>query len=168
MGGRGAAGRNGIFAGVARGGTVGNGGKPEYFRSTGASLGCDVKRGGLFGRRWSSFRCSCSQPYPLAMARRRTLWLTICFLGLVLLGTVIVLSTTSYYLAINDNAYIDEQDFTPHPHHTEPKVHDHARRPHYNASAPARIPRIIHQTWKSETLGRWATLAKGCRDMHPD
>jgi hypothetical protein len=109
------------------------------------------------------------------MARRRTLWITISLLGLVILGTLAVLSSTSYYLAINDNAYLDPLDFAPRPPYDAapppPPAGSSGRptRPQYNASAPERIPRIIHQTWKTETLpDRWKGLSKGCRDMHPD
>ena len=32
-----------------------------------------------------------------------------------------------------------------------------------------RVPRIIHQTWKSETLPpRWVNVSEGCKQMNPD
>jgi inositol phosphorylceramide mannosyltransferase catalytic subunit len=92
------------------------------------------------------------------MARRRTLWISLSLLGLVLFGTLVVLSSISYYLAIPDAAYIKDTDvdFTTRPNTTRP-------------SPPERIPRIIHQTWKSETLPeKWKALVQGCRDMMPD
>jgi mannosyltransferase OCH1-like enzyme len=92
---------------------------------------------------------------------------SISLLALVILGTVIVLTSTSYYLAINDAAYIDPKDFTPLP--TTGEVPEYPARPHVNATLPERIPRILHQTWKTETLPvRWRGLSQGCRDMHPD
>lgn len=101
------------------------------------------------------------------MARRRTLWLSISLLGLVILGTVIVLSSTTYYLAINKNAYIDEQEFNS-PSNYSNWIHTGVQSPPPNAKVE-RIPRIIHQTWKTETLpDRWKSLAEGCKDLHPD
>jgi mannosyltransferase OCH1-like enzyme len=114
------------------------------------------------------------------MARRRTLWISITLLGLVLLGTVIVLSTFSYYLAINDPAYLSELELEHSATYgdwvhklqseNDSPAHHSPDASHHKSDATAeRIPRILHQTWKSETLpDRWKGLAQGCRDMHPD
>lgn len=95
------------------------------------------------------------------MARVRTLYVLLSILGLFLLGTVIVLSSVSYYLAIDKAAYLS--DF-------EVPTLDNATR--WNATEHGqveRIPRIIHQTWKSETLPtRWKGISQACRDMMLD
>jgi mannosyltransferase OCH1-like enzyme len=89
--------------------------------------------------------------------RRRTVHILLLLLGLFLLGTVLVLSSVSYYLSIPELAYISEEEL---------------QTPHQNSSQhqkPERIPRIIHQTWKSETLPeRWQVVSEGCRSMMPD
>ena len=90
------------------------------------------------------------------MARRRVLQIVLTILALFLIGTVVVLSSISYYLSINEPAYItaDEVNFV---------LRD------YRHTIPERIPRIIHQTWKSESLpSKWENVSKGCREMMPD
>jgi inositol phosphorylceramide mannosyltransferase catalytic subunit len=93
--------------------------------------------------------------------RRRTVHILLLLLGLFLLGTVLVLSSVSYYLSIPDAAYISEEELTPTQNF-----------PHQNSSqhpTSERIPRIIHQTWKTETLPeKWRAVSEGCRDMMPD
>jgi mannosyltransferase OCH1-like enzyme len=95
------------------------------------------------------------------MARRRSLYIALWLLGLFLAGTVVVLSSVSYYLAIDPAAYLSDQ---------EVPVLDNTTR--WNASEHAqveRIPRIFHQTWKSETLpAQWQGISQACRDMMPD
>lgn len=95
------------------------------------------------------------------MARRRSILLFYTFLGLFLLGTVVVLSSVTTYLAINPAAYLSE---------SEVAILDSHER--WNASAHdqlERIPRILHQTWQSETLPvRWKGISQECRDMMPD
>ena len=93
--------------------------------------------------------------------RRRVFYILLVILGLVLAGTVVVLSSVTYYLAIDPDAYLSE---------TEVPILDNSTR--WNASDYGqieRIPRIIHQTWKSETLpAKWENVSQGCRDMMPD
>ncbi|TFY83950.1 hypothetical protein EWM64_g79 [Hericium alpestre] len=87
-------------------------------------------------------------------ARKRVLSIVLTLLALILLGTVAVLSSVSYYLAIPDAAYITEQELDAPPS---------------NNTAIERIPRIIHQTWKTETLPpRWKDISEECRAMMPD
>ncbi|CCM03152.1 uncharacterized protein FIBRA_05274 [Fibroporia radiculosa] len=96
------------------------------------------------------------------MFRRRTVYVCLSLLAAVLVGTVVVLSSISYYLAIGSKAYLTEVELDAP----------------FNSSAPwnatehgkiERIPRILHQTWKSETLPeKWANVSQGCRDMMPD
>jgi len=93
--------------------------------------------------------------------RRRTVHVLLFILALFLLGTVLVLSSVSYYLSIPDLAYITEKELndvsTPNNQNSS-----HHRR-------PERIPRIIHQTWKSETLpDRWQAVSEECRALMPD
>ena len=93
--------------------------------------------------------------------RRRTVYTLLCLLATFLVGTVVVLSSISYYLNIDPAAYITEDELNA--------PLDDAR---YNASQHGkveRIPRIIHQTWKSETLpDRWQNVSDGCRQLMPD
>ena len=94
-------------------------------------------------------------------SRRRSLQVFLIILALFLVGTVIVLSSVSYYLAIDPRAYL-----------TEEEVGYAEGDDLYNATAlgvKERIPRILHQTWKSETLpDRWKGISQECRDMMPD
>ena len=88
--------------------------------------------------------------------RRRTVYVFLCLLATVLVGTVVVLSSISYYLSIDYPAYITEEEVNFVLNDTTHAI-------------PARIPRIIHQTWKTETLpDKWANVSQGCRDMMPD
>ncbi|KAI0353597.1 hypothetical protein OH77DRAFT_1497294 [Trametes cingulata] len=90
------------------------------------------------------------------MVRRRTLYTLLGLLATVLVGTVVVLSSISYYLSIDLPAYITEDEVN--------RVLNDSQH-----AIPERIPRIIHQTWKSETLPpKWANVSQGCRDMMPD
>lgn len=96
------------------------------------------------------------------MARRATVVL-LSLLALILLGTIAVLSTISFYLAIDPAAYISEQELVSAPHNSY----------HNNASHASlhneKIPRIIHQTWKTDTLpDRWRVVSQGCKDLMPD
>lgn len=95
------------------------------------------------------------------MNKRRALYVSLSILALFLLGTVLVLSSVTYYLAVDPAAYISE---------SEVPLLDNTTR--WDAAAHGkveRIPRIIHQTWKSETLpARWRQISQECRDMMPD
>ena len=95
------------------------------------------------------------------MVRRRTVYTCLCLLAAVLVGTVIVLSSISYYLNIDLAAYITEDELDA--------PFDDSR---WNASQHGkveRVPRIIHQTWKSETLPKkWTKISQHCQDMMPD
>lgn len=93
--------------------------------------------------------------------RRRPLQIFLVILALVLIGTVIVLSSVSVYLRIAPAAYLTEEEVGP--------IEGDAT---WNATAAGkveRIPRIIHQTWKTETLpDRWKDISQECRNMMPD
>ncbi|KAF8556972.1 hypothetical protein OG21DRAFT_426575 [Imleria badia] len=95
------------------------------------------------------------------MAKRRTLHIALVFLALVLLGTLLVLSSVSYYLAINAAAYLSDLDV--------PTLDDSTRWNATQHGSVEHIPRIIHQTWKSETLPpKWKNISEACRDMMSD
>ncbi|KAF7793672.1 hypothetical protein EIP86_004787 [Pleurotus ostreatoroseus] len=95
------------------------------------------------------------------MFRRRTVYIALCLLAAVLVGTVIVLSSVSYYVSILPAAYI-----------TEAELDAPLGLARYNASQHGkleRVPRIIHQTWKTETLpDKWVEVSEHCREIMPD
>lgn len=87
------------------------------------------------------------------MPRRRTGQLSLTLLALFLVGTVVVLSTVSFYLKIDPDAYLSEDELS----------FDQYR------NISERIPRILHQTWKTETLpDKWSGISQECRDLMPD
>ena len=95
------------------------------------------------------------------MVRRRTVYTCLCLLAAVLVGTVIVLSSISYYLNIDPAAYISEDELDAPFNDSRWNASEHGK--------VERIPRIIHQTWKSETLPKkWEKISQHCRDMMPD
>lgn len=102
-----------------------------------------------------------SIPPPIMASRRRTLQIFLSILALILVGTVVVLSSISVYLSIDNAAYL-----------TEDEVGYPDGDATWNATAHGkveRIPRILHQTWKSETLpDRWKDISQECRDMMHD
>lgn len=95
------------------------------------------------------------------MPRRRLLFLFFAVLGLFLFGTVVVLSSVTYYLAIDPSAYLSELEV--------PILENNVR---WNASAHGqveRIPRILHQTWRTDKVPqRWRSISQECREMMPD
>ncbi|KAI0347225.1 hypothetical protein BDW22DRAFT_1404840 [Trametopsis cervina] len=95
------------------------------------------------------------------MFRRKTVYILLSLLATFLVGTVVVLSSISYYLAIDPKAYITEQE-----------LGIFADDSTWNATenqATEHIPRILHQTWKSETLPvKWTKISQHCRDLMPD
>lgn len=95
------------------------------------------------------------------MNKRRALYVSLSVLALFLLGTVLVLSSVSYYVAVDPAAYISESEVPILDNTTrwDPAAHGRVQR----------IQRIIHQTWKTETLpARWRGISQACRDMMPD
>ena len=95
------------------------------------------------------------------MFRRKTVYALLGLLATILVGTVVVLSSISYYLAIAPQAYITEQELGI--------PLDDAQWNMTQTPSAERIPRIIHQTWKSETLPKkWTKISQHCQDMMPD
>jgi inositol phosphorylceramide mannosyltransferase catalytic subunit len=85
------------------------------------------------------------------MNSRRAVYFLLSFLALFLVGTVVVLSSVTYYLAIDPESYITEAELANTSRQDE------------------RVPRIIHQTWKTDVLPpRWQPISQACRDMMPD
>lgn len=95
------------------------------------------------------------------MFRRRTVYISLCLLAAVLVGTVVVLSSISFYLAISPAAYITEEELGISVSDTWWNTTENER--------VERVPRILHQTWKSETLPpKWTKISQHCRDIMPD
>jgi len=95
------------------------------------------------------------------MNRRRAFYIFLSVLALFLVGTVVVLSSITYYLAIDPNAYLSDLEVPVLDNETSWDPVEH--------SAVQHVPKIIHQTWKTETLPlRWQNLSQECRDMMPD
>lgn len=93
------------------------------------------------------------------MARSRTLLIPLSLLGLFLVGTVVVLSSISYYLAIEPTAWLTDIEVPPSAGRTTAN----------DSRALERIPRIIHQTWKTDVLpDRWNAVRKTCTSLMPD
>ena len=93
--------------------------------------------------------------------RRRTFHIYLSLLAAVLLGTIIVLTSFSYYLSIDDAAYLTEEELDAPHYGTRWNASRHGKT--------ERIPRILHQTWKTDTLPvRWKGISDGCREMMPD
>jgi inositol phosphorylceramide mannosyltransferase catalytic subunit len=82
-------------------------------------------------------------------------------LSLILVGTFVVLSSVTYYLFIDPSSYLTEAEV--------PILSKHERWNGTEHGQPEMIPRIIHQTWKTETLPpRWRNISEECREMMPD
>jgi len=72
-----------------------------------------------------------------------------------------VLSSISYYLAIDNAAYLTEVELDAPDYDSRWNATQHGK--------VERIPRILHQTWKSETLPtEWTGISQACREMMPD
>lgn len=95
------------------------------------------------------------------MAKRRTIYILLVLLALFLFGTVVVLSSISYYLSINTAAYLSDGQVPALDNTTRWNATEHGKL--------ERIPRILHQTWKSETLPpQWKGYSEACRNMMSD
>ena len=95
------------------------------------------------------------------MAKKRTIYILLVLLALLLFGTIVVLSSISYYLSINAAAYLSDREVPVLDNTTRWNATDHGKL--------EKIPRIIHQTWKSETLpADWKRLSEACRNMMSD
>ena len=99
--------------------------------------------------------------YGFLEMRRRTFHIYLSLLAAVLLGTFIVLASFSHYLAIDNAAYLTEEELDAPDYHSRWNATQHGKF--------ERIPRILHQTWKTDILPtRWKGVSDGCRAMMPD
>lgn len=97
------------------------------------------------------------------MARRRLspLFIFLTILCLFLVGTVVVLSSITYYLSIDPSAYLSTDEVPILANNTRWNASEHGQQ--------ERIPRILHQTWKTEVLPPpWQPISQECREMMPD
>ena len=106
--------------------------------------------------------------------RKRMLALLLQLLGMVLLCIILVLQCIRWYFRIPTDAYIVLSELG-----TWDEIRENARRPAVLDNAalsdvkdlnpPNKIPKIIHQTWKTEVLPeRWVPVRDECIKMHPD
>lgn len=104
----------------------------------------------------------------------RVLAVLLQLLGVVLLCVVVFLQSVRWYFYIPQSAYILRSELG-----TWDEIRADTSRPSvFENSAisnisgvypPKKIPKIIHQTWKTETLpDRWVPARKECAEMHPD
>ena len=92
---------------------------------------------------------------------RKALFISLTLLGLFLLGTVIVLSTVQVYFGVDERdlitpeevAYLESNPSLPYGTNLTRSPSGES----WTGSVPVeKIPRIIHQTWKDDTLPeRW-------------
>ncbi|KAE9397135.1 hypothetical protein BT96DRAFT_921711 [Gymnopus androsaceus JB14] len=95
------------------------------------------------------------------MTRRRSLFVFLTILCLFLVGTVVVLSSITYYLSIDPSAYLSTDEVPILENNTRWNASEHGLQ--------ERIPRILHQTWRTDTLPtRWKPISQECQDMMPD
>ncbi|WFC94587.1 hypothetical protein MBRA1_001220 [Malassezia brasiliensis] len=110
----------------------------------------------------------------MVLVSRRTSSVLLGCLGLFLLGTVGVLSIVRAYFKVDDIAYIQHTELgtlAEISRGVRPAALSIAPDARLNATdVPIeRIPRIIHQTWKTDTLPpQWAKTRAGCAAMMPD
>ena len=98
------------------------------------------------------------------------------FFALVVLGTFIVLSTAVHYFGTHPDDFITLDEIKPFQGLEHVLLYDPDMLPEDAREEEQRlglrrekIPRIIHQTWKNDTLPeRWATVRKDCERMLPD
>ncbi|KAJ7904635.1 glycosyltransferase family 32 protein [Mycena olivaceomarginata] len=97
----------------------------------------------------------------MRVRRSRALFGVLIFLGLFLFGTVVVLTSVTVYLAIDPSAFLTEIEVPYNDPSTRWNASEHGQ--------VERIPRILHQTWKTGTLPeKWKSISQECRDMMPD
>jgi len=101
------------------------------------------------------------------MSRRTVAFVLLSLLALFLLGAFAVLSAVSWYLAIHPAAYLTEPDLFAIQRHDPILNHNHSAT--HSAMENEKVPRILHQTWRSEVLPeRWRQVSQGCKDLMPD
>lgn len=101
-------------------------------------------------------------------------------LALFLLGTIVFLTVVRAYFRIDGSAYIKASELG-----TWSEIRAGVARPSVLADRPAvggpglravppdalpdeKIPRIIHQTWKTDDLpSKWIAPREACKKLHP-
>lgn len=101
---------------------------------------------------------------------KRLAALALFLVALVIAGTLTVLGLAKHYFDIDvlDKITVEEaQEWTLSrslPYGTDP-----SELPQDETRPVEKIPRIIHQTWKTNTLPeRWSAVRDKCLEMHPD
>lgn len=109
----------------------------------------------------------------MAIGARKTSSVLLQLFALFLLGTVVFLAVVRAYFHVDASAYVLASELG-----TYNEIRSGVERPAVlaNHSAPAdadqprsQIPKVIHQTWKTEELPeRWRASRQQCMDLHPD
>lgn len=111
----------------------------------------------------------------MAIRPRRVSHILVRVLALFLIGTVVVLALVQSHFRVSDAEYIRETELGTWDEiraSKRPAVLDRGdtasdRSP--GAAPPEKIPRIIHQTWKSDTLPpEWEAVRRECARLMPD
>ena len=111
----------------------------------------------------------------MAIVSRRASTVLLRLFALFLVGTVIVLMLVRSHFRVDRSAYVLETELGTWDEiraSKRPAVLDHE---HVMASSPPdllppeKVPRIIHQTWKTDMLpAKWASVREECAKMMPD
>lgn len=108
----------------------------------------------------------------MTLASRRVVTILLRLLGLVLIGTVCFLALVRSYFHVDSSLYIVNTELGTWDEIRADKrasVLDGAQAASADEVPPEKIPRIIHQTWKTDVLpSRWADVRKVCAEMMPD
>jgi mannosyltransferase OCH1-like enzyme len=99
------------------------------------------------------------------MNGRKVAFTLLTLLGLVLVGTVVVLSFVQVYFGVDerDQISLEEVDYWQHanvlPFGSTPS----------NGSKVEKVPRIVHQTWKTVNIPeKWIHIRERCMAMNPE
>ena len=115
---------------------------------------------------------TCNSAPTMAIVSRRTTAVLVRLLALFLVGTVAVLALVCNYFRLEKRAYILPTELGTWDEiraDARPVVLDRVSEPSLDEVPPEQIPRIIHQTWKVETLPpHWAEVRQACKEMMPD
>ena len=110
----------------------------------------------------------------MGLRSRRCSGILVRLFALFLLGTIIVLALIRQHFRINENEYIRVSELGTWEEiraSKRPAVLDHGSpmKMEEDSMPPEKIPRIIHQTWKTEELPQqWAEVREGCARLMPD
>src|SRR5258706_13955971 len=103
------------------------------------------------------------------MSRRTLPLVLLTLLAVFLLGAFAVLSAFSSYFAIPPTAYLTEPEVFAIQRHDPVLNHSDSASATTATAATAPVPKILHQTWRSDILPeRWRVVSQGCKDLMPD